>query len=191
MYLFFDTETNGLPKNFKEKPSANDNWPRVIQLAAIVTDSKFQIQHTYCELIKPDNWVIPKEKFWIDNGFTTEQNEKHGYPMLKTLRSFIELIGKSEYIIAHNMSFDLPVMASEMMRYGVSTTHKTTKICTMKSTTDYCGLPRNKWPKLEELHNKIFGFDFDGAHDALNDVKATIRCFKYLSENKIITDWIC
>jgi inhibitor of KinA sporulation pathway (predicted exonuclease) len=32
-----------------------------------------------------------------------------------------------------------------------------------------------KFPKLSELHQWLFGEDFEGAHDALNDVKATSR----------------
>ncbi len=34
-----------------------------------------------------------------------------------------------------------------------------------------------KWPKLEELHNFLFKEGFDGAHDALNDVMATSKCY--------------
>jgi hypothetical protein len=88
------------------------------------------------------------------------------------------------------MKFDLNVLAAEMYRAKVSTTHKTTKICSMLSTVDYCNLPRKKWPSLDELHNKIFNCGFDGAHDAMGDVKAMLNCVKYLSKNGLITDWI-
>jgi len=33
MYLFFDTETTGLPKNWKSPVSYLKNWPRVVQIA--------------------------------------------------------------------------------------------------------------------------------------------------------------
>jgi len=33
MYLIFDTETTGLPRNFKAPITDTDNWPRVVQLA--------------------------------------------------------------------------------------------------------------------------------------------------------------
>ena len=33
MFLIFDTETTGLPKNFKAPISDSDNWPRMVQLA--------------------------------------------------------------------------------------------------------------------------------------------------------------
>ena len=33
MYLVFDTETTGLPKNFNAPLSDSDNWPRMVQIA--------------------------------------------------------------------------------------------------------------------------------------------------------------
>jgi len=33
MYLFFDTETTGLPKNWKAPVTDLNNWPRLVQLA--------------------------------------------------------------------------------------------------------------------------------------------------------------
>ena len=33
MYLFFDTETTGLPKDWKAPISDLDNWPRLVQIA--------------------------------------------------------------------------------------------------------------------------------------------------------------
>jgi hypothetical protein len=33
MYLFFDTETTGLPKNYKAPVTDLNNWPRLVQLA--------------------------------------------------------------------------------------------------------------------------------------------------------------
>ena len=33
MYLIFDTETTGLPKNYNAPITDTDNWPRLVQLA--------------------------------------------------------------------------------------------------------------------------------------------------------------
>jgi len=54
------------------------------------------------------------------------------------------------------------------------------KICTMHSTTDFCAIngPYGyKWPKLSELHYKLFRTDFEEAHNAAADINATARCF--------------
>ena len=39
MYLIFDTETTGLPKNFRAPITDIDNWPRCIQIAWQLHDS--------------------------------------------------------------------------------------------------------------------------------------------------------
>lgn len=190
MYLFFDTETNGLPKNMKGDPRDLDNWPRVIQLAWVLLDADFNEIDTDCNLIMPDGWTIPTEKFWIDNGYSTETNMEQGMRMPMALFRFANAINRAEFTIAHNMNFDSPIITAEMLRYGVTPQHKTKKICTMHTTTQFVGARNSrggiKWPKLEELHEKLFGVKFDNAHDALADVRATVRCFKELTKLGII-----
>jgi hypothetical protein len=39
MYLFFDTETTGLPKNWKAPVTDLNNWPRLVQLAFLLFDN--------------------------------------------------------------------------------------------------------------------------------------------------------
>ena len=36
-YLFFDTETTGLPKNWKAPVTDTENWPRIVQIAWILS----------------------------------------------------------------------------------------------------------------------------------------------------------
>jgi DNA polymerase III epsilon subunit-like protein len=36
--VFFDTETTGLPRDYNAPSSKLDNWPRLVQLAWIVSD---------------------------------------------------------------------------------------------------------------------------------------------------------
>ena len=40
MYLIFDTETTGLPNNWKAPLTDFDNWPRLVQLAWQLHDIK-------------------------------------------------------------------------------------------------------------------------------------------------------
>jgi len=37
-YLFFDTETTGLPMNYYAPAIDTNNWPRLVQLSYIITD---------------------------------------------------------------------------------------------------------------------------------------------------------
>jgi DNA polymerase III epsilon subunit-like protein len=51
----------------------------------------------------------------------------------------------------------------------------------MKNSTQYCRINGRygeyKWPTLSELHKKLFGYDFEKAHNALADIEATAKCF--------------
>ena len=54
MYLFFDTETTGIPKNYKAPVSDLENWPRLVQLAWLVTDNNGDEIKAAEYIIKPD-----------------------------------------------------------------------------------------------------------------------------------------
>lgn len=180
-FLIFDTETHGLPKDYKASPEDSNNWPRVLQIAWEVYDENFQLIERVCELIKPEGWTIT-DSFSLQNGFTTANNDLKGVSMKEMLQRFIARRMECQYSIAHNIAFDAKILRAEMFRYGMNTEFTATKICTMMKTTKYCGLfsdksSRFKWPKLEELHFKLFGCGFEGAHDGAADVAATAKCF--------------
>lgn len=64
-----------------------------------------------------------------------------------------------------------------------------TKICTMKQSVNYCKIPsgsRYKFPTLTELHTLLFGKGFENAHDAMEDVRATLKCFNELRNRGVI-----
>ncbi len=187
IYLFFDTETNGKAINFNADFRDVDNWPRITQLAYAVFSEHGRLIGTSSTMVKPDGWVVPTEQFFIDNNMSTERCEAEGIPITYVLYEFVEVINHCGVIIAHNIAFDLPVVQAEMHRIGIKATKRPSKFCTMKQTASICRLPRNKWPKLEELHKFLFYSDFDGAHDALNDVMATAKCFFELKNTGLIT----
>ena len=62
-------------------------------------------------------------------------------------------------------------------------------ICTMKTTVDFCAIrwnwERYKYPKLWELHKKLFDEYFVWAHDAIVDVEATVKCFV-----ELVNKWV-
>ena len=190
MILVFDAETNGLPKNYQAKMSDIDNWPRVIQLAWATFDLNGELFSEDVDLVQPDGWVIPDETFWIDNGFTQLLSEKNGNPIMGILGSFIEDVEKAKVIVAHNINFDYNVLGAELLRAKLSSVNKPEKYCTMKESADLCKLPGKygsyKWPKLIELHQHLFDEGFEGAHDALIDVKACAKCYFELIRLKVI-----
>lgn len=59
MYLFFDTETTGLPRNWKAPATDLNNWPRMIQIAWILCDIDGNRIEVDDYIIKPENFRIP------------------------------------------------------------------------------------------------------------------------------------
>lgn len=189
MYLFFDTETNGKAKDFNAPVQDLDNWPRITQLGWQLYNDNEELISEGSYLIKPDGWEIPNEQFFIDNNMSTERCEEFGIPLVEAVTKFIEDLEKAEYMIAHNMQFDINVLGAELIRLNMVPKKQTKKICTMKESTNFCKLPGfrgYKWPTLTELHVKLFGEEFEGAHDALDDVSATARCFFKLKEYGVL-----
>ncbi len=180
MYLFFDTETTGLPRNWKAPVTAVNNWPRMIQIAWVFSDGQGNVMDKNDFIIKPEGFTIPRNVSQV-HGLTTERAVKDGEDLLSVLDMFNKLVGKSEYLVAHNISFDEKIVGAEFIRKNISTDFfNKPRLCTMKASTDYCMIPGPygyKWPKLSELHEELFGEDFEEAHNAAADINATVKCF--------------
>lgn len=180
MLLFFDTETTGLPRNWKAPVTDVNNWPRLVQLAFLLYDREGNRVAERSYIIKPEGFKIPADAARI-HGITTETALNDGKELRSVLEEFREFADRSNYLIAHNMSFDEKIIGAELLRTRMSECIlEKNKICTMKSTTDFCKLTGPygyKWPSLPELHYKLFRSTFEEAHDALVDINATARCF--------------
>jgi len=188
-FLFFDTETTGLPKNWKASYKDTNNWPRLVQIAWIVSDDLGNIIGRQSFLIKPDNFIIPIEASNVHK-ITTEKAISEGVELKDVLKLFNNLISESNYLVAHNINFDINVMASEFFRLNIeSEIFEKKQICTMAKTTNYCAImgPYGlKWPTLLELHLKLFNSTFSDAHDALVDIDITFKCYNELIKKQII-----
>lgn len=188
-YLFFDTETTGLPRSWQAPVTALDNWPRLVQLAYLAYDAEGGLVASVNTIIKPEGFTIPADASRV-HGITTERALKEGRDLGAVLREFKTLLDGARCLVAHNMSFDEKIVGAEFLRLGLPDIPAgKQKVCTMHGTTEYCAIPGPrgyKWPKLSELHHKLFGTDFSAAHDASADVAATARCFWKLKEQGII-----
>lgn len=188
MYLFFDTETTGLPKRWNAPVTDIDNWPRLVQLAWIVCDDQGQVVKSHDVIVQPDGFVIPMEVSKL-HGITTLIAKERGRPLQEVMEEFADQVDAAGALIGHNISFDECIVGAEFERLRMMTSlFLKPKYCTMKSATDYCKLPGKKGfksPRLSELHQVLFGTGFDNAHNALADVEATVRCFWELRKRGI------
>lgn len=189
MYLVFDTETTGLPKNWRAPTSDLDNWPRMIQVAWILFDEAGKEISKESHIIKPEGFIIPPEATKV-HGISTEKAETEGEDLKTILNEFSNTMSKAEVLIAHNMGFDEKIIGAEFLRKEVSDSlSKIKKVCTKIMSTDFCQIPGvygNKWPTLAELHTKLFNEDFKDAHDALVDTTTCAKCFFKLKELGVI-----
>ncbi|MEZ4878518.1 MAG: exonuclease domain-containing protein [Flavobacterium sp.] len=189
LLLFFDTETTGLPKDWKAPISKLDNWPRLVQIAWKVYDNNGKLIESKSDIIKPENFEIPHEASQV-HGITTSLANDIGKDLNEVLESFMHYVKQSNTIIAHNLSFDEKVIASELYRLNILNPFKNKeRICTMEKSTNICKIEGNfgyKWPKLQELHQYLFGEEFEEAHNAEIDIKATADCFWELRRRKLI-----
>ena len=117
-----------------------------------------------------------------------------------------------DLIVGHNLSFDINMLKVELMR-EISiqqnllykkmfsqlfedlndmkpespelycTMQKSIELCNLKMKTKY-GKEYVKFPKLSELHMKLFNSSPRNLHDSLNDVLICLRCY-YMLEYKV------
>lgn len=191
MFLIFDTETTGLPKNYNAPLTDFDNWPRLIQLAWQLHGSKGELIEAKSFIVKPDGFVIPRGAEKI-HGISTERAEKEGLDLSEVLAIFNHTIEQTKIVSGHNIEFDMNILGAEFLRMKMQTGLFEKKVIDTKDvSTDYCALPgakggKYKWPTLGELHFILFNEDFDAAHNASADVQATARSFFELIRKGII-----
>ena len=160
--LVFDTETTGLPKDWKiSAVHQPDNWPHLVSIAWLVLNSetnKIETQKSY--IIKPNRWIIPEDSTAI-HGIRHSFAETYGSPLEDVIREFFDT--DCDMYVAHNMNFDENVIMNavywdlkgELYRFQKPT------VCTMKISTPMCKLRFNsgggfKPPKLSELYEHVF-----------------------------------
>lgn len=194
MILGLDTETTGLP-DFRA-PSDAPHQPHLVQLAMVLLGDDLVERASVSLLIRPDGWVSGPEAL-AAHGITEEMATALGVPEKTAANLFAQMAYGSgtRLIVGHNVSFDLRIMRIALLRAGFSKekldaqTHET--FCTMSASSPILNLPptgkmaaagfnKPKPPKLSECIKHFFGEELEGAHDALVDVRASLRVYHHL-----------
>ena len=171
MILIFDIEATGL-NPYKDK---------IIQLSWMVFDedgNEKKNQDYFVKGVEPSHYNIEK------CGITKELLESHGVEIEKIIEEFKNDLANVHTLVAHNIDFDITFIKA-LLQTEQNLLSNCKKICTMKNTTMFVGIQNHfgyKYPSLQELYKKIFGEEFENAHNALSDVKATAKCFFYLKK---------
>lgn len=179
--VFFDTETTGLPRDYNAPSSKLDNWPRLVQLAWIVSDYDGNVISSENHIIIPDGFEIPSRSAAI-HGITTSIAKSKGEKLIDVIDKFLGVLQNATAIAGHNISFDQHVIEAEILRCGrPNILESIPAYCTMKLSANYCNILNSnrevKWPSLQELFFKLYREKFEDAHNAMADINATYRCF--------------
>lgn len=184
VYLIIDIETSGLT----EMTTKGKKIPEIVQIAWLLINKKGTI-------LKKHSYIIDTP-YIVENNFSDIINidfkvaRKVKFSLRKTLKILAEDLKMSDYVVAHNIEFDIEILGHYFVEtYGANPFNKKNKICTMKSTVDFCKLPNNygyKYPKLSELYFKLFQYEIKNSHNAEVDVLNTLKCFNKLKKIGII-----
>ena len=207
-YLFFDTETTGLFVDEKQSFGLHPSFfksnmrvqlmrqPHMVQLSWIATDKNCNIISQNDYIIQPRGFAIPQKASNL-HGITTEIAKEKGFPIKEVIEKFIKDVNAANTIVGHNIGFDKRVIRTELLRLELMNEYvgmdpysidDKESICTMIESVPFCEIPSGnyyhpyKQPKLQELHKKLFGYEFEDAHNSMSDVKATLKCFKEMKK---------
>lgn len=186
----FDTETTGvIPRKYNDL----NECPYMLQLASITYDTDtHSIIDSINNIIKiQDEVQITKEVSAI-NSITKERTINEGIDICDALNKFNEQLKNTNLLVAHNAEFDINIINFECMRNNIKNNYydlgKDKVYCTMSKGTQLCKIIKKnskgtyyKWPKLEELHNYLFGSIPTNLHDAYNDLLICLRCYMYMN----------
>jgi len=178
MYFIYDTETSGVG------PDAH-----LMQVGAVVLDSALNEVGHYNALVQlPDECEIHPKAFEA-HGLTRERVNAEGVNAAVALGALRALAlgpqSPAALAIAFNNKFDIAMLDAMSKRYMVpNPLDGLGHLCMMTKMTGICKLPGKwrgsyKWPKLQEAYMYCYGRPFDGAHDALSDVRATAAVWRW------------
>ena len=207
--LVFDTETTGLPQTKILNPDTLHQWPTIVQFSYIIYDlSLNDIVESKDYVVKvPESILISEESSKI-HGITNEISSKKGILVDEVLNEFFYYLKDVDWIIGHNVSFDINMIKVELLRiiYNKKLITQQLKMykydlhfitnyknicCTLQDSIQFCniqaidkfGRPYLKYPKLVELHQKLFDSSPNNLHNSFNDILVTLRCFMKLKHD--------
>jgi DNA polymerase III epsilon subunit-like protein len=180
MYLIFDTETTGLPKNYQAPLDDFLNWPRIVQIAWSLYDADGNHWESVSYIIKPNGFVISDEVAKIHR-ITQARAMAEGVELRVALEHFLRDVKSASFLVAHNIDFDEKIVGSELLREKLENPiTAAVKIDTMRKSVMVAKISNGrggyKWPNLMELYQFLFQKSFADAHDAIFDVQACAEC---------------
>jgi len=185
-YLFFDTETTGLPLERVPAKKTMGIWPNPVSIAWILANECGVILHSEYHIIKPKNWMIPSESTEIHN-ISHEFATNYGADLEDVFDRFMWYANEADVLVAHNLHYDMNVV-NNVLKWHLNRSlmledYKKRMFCTMINSRKLVGLPgktpgKFKAPKLSEMYIQLFGtMPLLTLHNAMTDTQILYECF--------------
>lgn len=185
-YLFFDTETTGLPVDHSPASKFSGIWPNLVSMAWILADDTGTTLHSEYHIVKPAGWTIPESSTKIHK-ITQETAERYGMALNEVIERFMWYVVETDVIVAHNLHFDKNVV-NNALRWQLGKVlmledYSKRMFCTMQEGKSVVGKPcksPNKFRcvKLSDMYKTLFGTDPVGMlHNAMTDTQILMQCF--------------
>lgn len=176
--LFLDTETSGRPKDWTLPYDAEGNWPHIVQLAWAVYTRAGEEVKAESHYIKAEDYVISADSEKV-HGIGQAFLDLHGKArpeVMELLRD--DLLHFQPLVISHFAQLDFHMAGLGFYRTGIENPlPDLPSFCTMLVTKHYISYPDQKLLRLGELYQRLFNTPLADQHNALNDAKATAKCF--------------
>jgi|688.fasta_scaffold389276_2 DNA polymerase III epsilon subunit-like protein len=209
--LVFDTETTGLPGSRIINPDTLKLWPHIVQFSYVIYDTELNdIVKSSDDIVRVKDEITISEESSKIHGITNEISSIKGIRVDLVLNDFFDNLINVDLLVGHNVSFDINMVKVELLRliYEISSCFSKSEIkkykynlhlltnykniyCTMQESIVFCGIKANdksgkeynKFPKLLELHQKLFESIPNNLHNSFNDILVTLRCYIKLKHN--------
>jgi DNA polymerase-3 subunit epsilon len=194
MYLAFDTETTDLPRPHLEPD--HPAQPHLLQFAGILFNENGTELDRLFTMVRPGRGALLSAHAYAAHGITLEEAFHRGIKASEVFRWFASVSKRSTCIVGHNVEFDLRIMSIVAARLGEADWSAPSETyCTMAQSTLLVNLPPTlrmmaagrfhpKSPSLSECVRHFFGEEHRDAHDAAADVRACIRIFHHLKQER-------
>ena len=213
--LVFDTEATGLPKTKIINPDALHLWPHIVQFSYLIYDTELNdVVVVGDNIVKVGSGIdIPAESTAI-HGITNQMSQTEGVALSQVLGGFFRDLKTADRLVGHNISFDINLVVVELLRIIYDATSNSgadisanknnlhqianfkNTYCTLQESIDLCaikavtklGKEYNKFPKLIELHQKLFRTIPNNLHNSLTDILITLRCYMMMTGKVDLND---
>lgn len=180
-FTVFDTETTGVNTDPRVGPP-----DKIVQIGGVKVDpgERLKTETVLNQFVNPE-MPIPEGATEVHH--ISDEMVKNKPTIKKVLKDFNEKYLGNDPVVAYNAKFDIAMLNNSINEYNKISSKELEKrkLCLtldpfilVQRIHPYLGAKKT----LTEQHKFLFGKGIDGAHDALEDSKATINVLKYCCE---------